>query len=175
MGESLPDNIEIERASKDEKLILRHLMQLYSYDFTEFEDIEMDQHGLFHYDYFDHYWTEEKRMPFLVRVDGKLAGFVLVKKEVKNDSSPYFFMAEFFIMKKYRGQGIGQTVAFYFFDHFPGEWQVSEVARNLPAQAFWRKVIGRYTGGKFMEEVMEDGDVLQVFNSRPVQSNAANG
>ena len=31
-----------------------------------------------------------------------------------------------------------------------------EVARNTPAQAFWRKVIARYTGGRFIEVVCDD-------------------
>jgi predicted acetyltransferase len=168
MGESLAESVEVRRASIGDKIILRHLIQLYSYDFTEFVDIEMDEHGLYRYDYFDHYWTEEKRLPFLVRVAGKFAGFAFMKKEVKDDGSPYSYIAEFFIMKKYRGKGIGQAAAFQLFDLFPGEWQISELATNYPAQAFWRKIIGRYTGGAFEETVMEDGDVLQVFNSPPL-------
>jgi predicted acetyltransferase len=166
MSENLAESVEVKRATIGEKLVLRHLVQLYSYDFTEFDGVDADEQGLYRYDYFDHYWTEEKRHPYLVRVDGKVAGFVFVKVERKDDGTPYTYMAEFFIMKKYRGQGIGQTVAFHLFDLYPGEWQVSEIAKNYPAQAFWRKIIGRYTDGQFEEEVMEDGDVLQVFVSR---------
>ncbi len=100
-----------------------------------------------------------------MRVAGKLAGFALVELSTRENGSPYTFMAEFFIMKKYRGQGIGQLVAFHLFDFYSGEWQVSEIAHNYPAQAFWRKIIGRYTDGQFEEEVIEDGDVLQRFTS----------
>jgi predicted acetyltransferase len=74
-------------------------------------------------------------------------------------------MVDFFILKKYRRQGIGQYVAYSLFDQFPGEWQVSEIAHNLPAQAFWRKIISRYRNGDFREELTEHGDVLQIFNS----------
>ena len=124
--------------------------------------------------YHDNYWTEAKRHPYLVRVAGKLAGFALVKTEKHDDGTPYTYMAEFFIMKKYRGQGIGEAVAYWLFDHYPGDWEVSEIAQNVPAQAFWRKIIGRYTGGQFEEEVIEDGDVLQSFRS-PRANFAANG
>lgn len=106
------------------------------------------------------------RHSFLVRVAGKLAGFALVKENVEEDGTTYTFMAEFFIMKKYRGQGIGQAVAYTLFDQFPGAWEVSEIPENLPAQAFWRKIIGRYTGGQFEEETLEDGGVVQRFRSR---------
>jgi predicted acetyltransferase len=98
-------------------------------------------------------------------VAGKLAGFAVMLEEEFDDGGGCFFMVDFFIMKKYRRQGIGQFVAHYLFDLFPGEWQVSEIARNLPAQAFWRKIIGRYTDGQFSEELLDHGDVLQVFNS----------
>jgi predicted acetyltransferase len=165
MSENLAKQVEVTRASISEKLILRHLMQLYNYDFTEFDGVDTDEVGLFRYDYLDHYWTEDKRHPYLVRVAGKLAGFALVKANQKDDGAPSPYMAEFFIMKKYRGRGIGQVVAFYLFDLYPGEWEVSEIAQNFPAQAFWRKIIGRYTDGQFEEEIMEDGDVLQIFRS----------
>jgi predicted acetyltransferase len=165
MGANLIDSLEVKRAAITEKLTLRHLVQLYSYDFTEFDHVDADEQGLYRYDYFDHYWTEEKRHPYLVRVAGKVAGFAFVKLDEKDDGTPYTFMAEFFIMKKYRGQGIGQAVAFHLFGLYPGEWEVSEIAKNYPAQAFWRKIIGRYTDGQFEEEIMEDGDVLQIFRS----------
>lgn len=168
MGECRAASVEVRRATVSEKLILRHLLQLYCYDFTEFNGVDADQYGLYRYDYFDHYWTEDKRHPFLVRVGGKLAGFALVKSEQKDNGLPYSYMAEFFIMKKYRRKGIGRVAASYLFDLFPGPWQVSEIAKNYPAQAFWRKIIGCYTKGQFEEVAMEDGDVLQTFNSAKI-------
>ena len=163
MGEQAAGQVEVTRATMSEKLIIGHLLQLYSHDFTDYQDLEVDEHGLYRYDYLDHYWTEETRHPYLVRVDGKLAGFALIRLLTKEDSTPYTYMAEFFIMRKYRGKGVGQAAAFHLFDTYPGEWEVSEIARNLPAQAFWRKIIGRYTGGNFEEVAMDDGDVAQTF------------
>ena len=60
-------------------------------------------------------------------------------------------IAEFFILRKYRRQGIGQIVAHRIFDMFPGKWRVAQEERNFPAQAFWRKVVSRYTNGQFRE------------------------
>jgi predicted acetyltransferase len=168
MRESLEQSVVVRRASINDKEILRHLMQLYYYDFTEFvgnDGNDVNEFGLYPNDYFERYWTEEEWHPYLVRVAGKLAGFALVELSAKDDGSPYTFMAQFFIMKKYRGRGSGQLVAFHLFDLYPGEWQVSEIAHNYPAQAFWRKIIGCYTEGQFEEEVIEDGDVLQRFTS----------
>ena len=166
MSENPTAQVEVAPASIQEKLILRHLIQLYSYDFTEFDGVDADDYGLYRYDYFDHYWTDTQRRPYLVRVAGKLAGFALLRLAHRDDGTPYTSMAEFFIMKKYRGKGVGQAAAFYLFDQYPGDWEVSEIAGNRPAQAFWRKIIGRYTGGQYEEETLDDGDVIQTFKGR---------
>lgn len=42
-------------------------------------------------------------------------------------------IAEFFIMRKYRWQGMGQAVAFYIFDLFPGRWWVAQTEANRQA------------------------------------------
>ena len=56
------------------------MMQLYQYDFSEFEGNDLDDHGLFSNKYLDHYWVGENGTPLIVRADGKLAGFVIVFK-----------------------------------------------------------------------------------------------
>jgi len=55
---------------------------------------------LYDYKYLDHYWTEEGRQPFVIRVDGKLAGFVLIRMMGTNEHSQSIPVAEFFVMKK---------------------------------------------------------------------------
>jgi predicted acetyltransferase len=75
-------------------------------------------------------------------------------------------MAEFFVMRKYRRRRVGWEAARKLFDRFPGEWWVMQEAENLPAQAFWRRLIGDYTGGMY-EEVEQPGGVgpQQIFQS----------
>jgi predicted acetyltransferase len=80
----------------------------------------------------------------------------------------HFWMDEFFVMQKYRRQGVGEHVATCLFDRFAGTWEVGEIPNNVNGQAFWRKVIGRYTGGHY-EEQMPGAETwpgpIQVFNS----------
>ena len=145
-------HIEIQPARLEDKPILRHLLELCLHDYSEFNGEDVNENGLFGYGHLDHYWIEPGRHPFLVRVSGRLAGFVLVRALDGNTHS----VAEFFILRKYRRQGIGQTVAQRIFEMFPGGWRVHQDANNLPAQVFWRKVIARFTGGQFRE--IEDPD-----------------
>lgn len=59
-------------------------------------------------------------------------------------------------MRKYRGRGIGEQVATRIFDLFPGKWEVRQTAKNTGAQAFWRKVMGKYTANRFAEVFLND-------------------
>ena len=144
-------NIEIREAGIQEKPVLRNLTELYRYDSSEFDGEDVGEHGLFVYRYFDHYWTEPGRHAFIVRVSGRLAGFAMVRAIGAGEGDPIHQIAEFFIMRKYRRQGVGARVAHRIFDMFPGRWRVAEEEANTPAQAFWRKVISGYTGGSFKE------------------------
>lgn len=160
-------DIKLEKAAIEQKSVLRNLLELYNYEFTEFEPDDVDEHGLYGYKYLDHYWTEEGRHPFFIRVDGKLAGFVLVREIGTSHGNSVYSMAEFFVMKKYRKTGVGRKAANMVFDTFIGEWKVSEIEKNVPAQCFWRRVVGEYTVGSF-EEIREtdwDGPIQRFVNA----------
>ncbi len=127
----------------------------------------VDAQGRFGYPYLDLYWTEQGRHPFLLRMDGKLAGFALVNKHTILPTSEWS-IAEFFIMRKYRRRGLGKQVAHFIFDQFRGRWEVSQIAADPGVRQFWKKVIGEYTGGRFEEVVFDDErekGTVQVFEN----------
>ncbi|MDT2255402.1 hypothetical protein P7H25_06750 [Paenibacillus larvae] len=77
------NKIEIIQAGSSDKSVIRNLMQLYQYESTDYSGDDPDQHGYFDYPYLDHYWTEEgqmeeRRLPLLLKVNGNLAGFILI-------------------------------------------------------------------------------------------------
>ena len=152
-------DISISLASIEQKPILRNMLELYIYDFSEYAGFDLSELGLFGYRYLDHYWTDANRFPFLVRVDSKLAGFALVSQF--DDKTEF---SEFFVMRKYRRQGIGAVVARDLFAKFPGAWEVTQLQDNLAAQQFWRTVIGQVTNGEFRERIDRDRrKVIQEF------------
>jgi predicted acetyltransferase len=146
-------------------------MELYLYDFTDFDRAEIGPDGLYGYSYLDNYWAEPDRYPFLLHLNGCLAGFVLVcKYNYLSAERDCWVIAEFFILRKYRRQGLGTQAAAAIFDRFPGPWQVGQIPENTPATAFWRKVIGRYTGGRFQEISLDNENwrgPVQLFHSPP--------
>jgi predicted acetyltransferase len=106
---------------------------------------------------------------FLVRVDSALAGFVLVRDGAHFAGEGTRDISEFFILRRHRRRGVGTETARRVFDKFRGKWEVTQLTRNVDAQAFWRRVIATYTGGRYEERPRPDGKgVMQRFdNERP--------
>jgi predicted acetyltransferase len=149
--------IELVRAVPSDAVKLGNLLQYYVYDLTEVVDSALGGDGRFVVPSLDAYWTDTWRYPHLVRVDGKLAGFALVQQRsrITGDETTWD-VAEFFVMRKYRRQGVGTVVATRLFDSFRGRWEVRELKTNLAAIAFWRRVIGAYTSGNYEETLIDD-------------------
>jgi predicted acetyltransferase len=148
--------VDVVEAVRDDWPVLERLAQYYAYDFSEFLPADVDAAGVFH-----SISLGDLERPglqaFLVKVDGKLAGFALVRSGSALSGDPDVTdMEEFFVMRKYRRAGVGSEVAHRLFDRFPGRWEVREVATNVPAQSFWRRTIGAYTGGRYEERAVDD-------------------
>ena len=60
-------------------------------------------------------------------------------------------MAQFCILRKFQGKGIGKFVAFHCFDTFKGTWEVMVIPGNQGAHAFWKTIISQYTENNFSE------------------------
>ena len=164
-------DVAIPEAGPDDAATLRNLLQLYLHDFSEVDGHDVDESGRFAYDDLAPYWTEPDRRAFLIRVGGRLAGFVLVDREAPlSGPGAAWSIAEFFVMRKYRRRGIGAHVTAEVFRRFPGRWEVSQIAANVAARSFWRAAIGRCTGGRYAESFVEgDGwrGPVQVFTIGP--------
>lgn len=157
-------NAELLEATADQQTVLSNLFELYMHDFTDYADNDVEDDGRFGYDRLPSYFREPERHPFLVRVDGKYAGFALVREiHEASHETPVVDMAEFFVMRKYRRKGVGAQIARAVFDRFPGAWEVRVLATNTPAQSFWRRIIGEYTGGAFVERRSDDNQRRPVF------------
>lgn len=162
--------IDVQTADITLKPVIANLLELYLHDFTEvtpFEEArDVDETGRYGYKYLDHYWSEPERHLFIIKIDGKIAGFVFVNLNHEEGKKPNTHgISEFFIMRKYRQKGIGEQVAKQIFDMFPGKWRIGQVRGNDAAHRFWRKVIDNYTKGKFQESVSKKGPYQTFDNS----------
>lgn len=162
--------IDITKATAANREQFANLFQFYFYDFSEMLGFSVREDGRFGLPDLDAFFAEPWRHVFLLRVDGELAGFAIVDEVGRSgpDAEDLINMDQFFVMRKFRGQGIGAWFAVQLFDRFRGRWRVSEVAQNPGARVFWRKVIGRYTGGNFIETAWQtetDNGTAQYFRN----------
>ena len=126
---------------------MANLLELYAHDFSEFHDLEIGADGRFGYRSLPLYWSEPDRYPFLVKMDGKLTGFVLVKRgsEFSGDRTVWD-MAQFFVLRGCRRRGIGTQVAHEVWKQFPGPWEVRVMQSNVSAHDFWTHAISTFAG-----------------------------
>ena len=141
--------ITIRRASRSDLLIIKNLVPYYIYDMSECMRWPTKKDGRYEgCDGIEAYWSDPDKRAFILRSGREPAGFVLLLKGNHGPDIDYSF-TDFFVLRKFRHRGVGERIARQFFKRFPGGWQVDHLTQNKPAAAFWKKVISRYTRGKF--------------------------
>ena len=150
--------IEVIPAAREQEAVLGNLLELYIHDFSELREVDLGSNGRFGYRLLPLYWSDPGRHPFLVRIDGKLAGFALVKRgsEVSGNETVWD-MAEFFIVRGYRRRGIGTDVAHQVWRRFPGLWEVRVMDPNHSAYQFWEHAISVFAGQVICSVRVETG------------------
>ena len=148
---------ELLEVKNEEKNVIFNLMQLYTYELSFFEDettnFTLLDTGLYAMNkYVNLYWKEESRHPYILRCDGNLAGFVLVRY---NEQKMYE-IAEFFVLNKYRRNGAGKFMADKIFEIYKGKWEIRTLIKNKRAQDFWRSIIKNISNDNFEEKVVRD-------------------
>lgn len=133
--------------------VIQNLGRFYVYDMSEYvreEDWAIPNDGLYECIDFKKYWQTDQAFPFLLRYNNELAGFVIIDKKGA-DPKTAFNMAQFFILRRFKGHGVGKYIAQLCFDQFRGNWEVMVMPANSGAYQFWTYCIQDYTGGKFTE------------------------
>lgn len=141
-------HVEVEPVPHQRRHVLDALMQPYLHDFSEHAPLgtphgEADEDGRFAHPPLDAYWGEPGWCPFLIRAEGRVAGFALVNRWSALDRPLDHAVAEFFTLRKYRRAGVGSRAARLLFDRLPGRWEVPVAAYNEAAMAFWRALAAR--------------------------------
>ena len=153
-------DIEIVQALPRDHDLLANLLEFYVYDFSELLGLDVAESGRFGYAGLSSYWSETDRYAFLVRKGGRLAGLVLVQK-----AGEMWDIAEFFVLRAYRRQGVAMQAAKAVWQRFPGEWRVRVRQRNAPALRFWEAAVAEFVGNEVRPEVTDvDGEAWSFFS-----------
>ena len=144
--------IDLCKATQEDKDTIQNLGRFYVYEMSRYCGFlpgwETPKKGLFECIDLSSYIEQADRHAFLIRVEGELAGFVLINKK---GSSPDidWHVGEFFVVGKFQGKGVGRYAATQVFDQYPGRWETSQIPENRAAIDFWDKIVNDYTKGQY--------------------------
>lgn len=134
--------IKIEICASDvrDKEVILNLFQLYLYDTSVEDPDDLGDDGRYSYseNYFAQYWSEPLWSAHLIRVDGVIAGFVLVEASELIAGAQEF--ADLFILKRYRRRGVAEHVALRFLLIRQVSWVVVVFNDATEANLFWKKL-----------------------------------
>ena len=142
--------ISVVTATQDDLAFIKNLVPYYIYDMSEYMGWDPDGEG--RYDGCDElpdYWHKPDHHPYLIVAEGKVAGFAMVRPYP--DEPTRSEIGEFFVLRKFRGHGVGRRSAYWLFDTHPGKWLVRVLEGNAGALDFWWKVLYGYTDGHVVE------------------------
>lgn len=146
--------VQLIPAALDTYPLIQNMGRFYVYDMSEYLGFQhgwaIPKDGLYECIDFKKYWQVDDAFPFLIYYANELAGFAIIDKK-GSEPKIDFNMAQFFILRKFKGKGIGRYVAKQCFNKFQGIWEVMVIPSNEGAYHFWRSVIRDYTDNKFVE------------------------
>ncbi|WP_370686615.1 GNAT family N-acetyltransferase [Pseudomonas citronellolis] len=134
--------VELLRTGPEHSELIRNLYQFYAYESSDWEqeDVEADGRFYIHEEHLARYWQAPQWSAELVLVDGFIAGFVLIERS-ELPGIDALELADLFILKKYRRQGIGRAVATQVLTRGEGAWLVHFYRQDETARAFWQAVL----------------------------------
>lgn len=144
--------VVLMKAERKDQETIQNLGRFYVYEMSRhcghLEGWEVPFNGLFECSDLSSYFEKPDRYPFLIKVDGELAGFVLINK-VGSTPDVDWNVGEFFVVSKFQGKGVGKAVAKQLFSQFPGLWESAQIPENRAARDFWERVVSQYTNGQY--------------------------
>ncbi|MGE8497950.1 MAG: GNAT family N-acetyltransferase [Pseudomonas sp.] len=134
--------IELVPTGPEQADLIRNLYQFYAYESSDWEqeDVETDGRYYIHEPHFARYWTDPHWSANLLLADGVIAGFLLIEQS-ELAGLDALELADLFILKKYRRQGIGRALATQVLMDGTNPWLVRFYDQDEAAQAFWASVL----------------------------------
>jgi predicted acetyltransferase len=114
------------------------------------------------YPYLDGYFSEPGLHPFVIRRQGVVVGFALIR--APKSTGRAWEVAEFYVVPESRREGVGGAALASIWRRFPGDWELQVHRRNDDAVRFWLSCVKRWVNRDPEVEEVEaaDGRRLQL-------------
>ncbi|MBZ9622489.1 GNAT family N-acetyltransferase [Clostridium sp. FP2] len=172
-------------ANNETSNIIKNIYPLYLHDLSEHCGDLPNEYGIYEEEPMktlaDQYevqkiWFEKANVlfPYIIRVDDKPAGFILIATKPYAPKTSDYYVNEFFLLRPYRGKNIGEIAAKQVFDKFQGRWELytNHLPKNLKGQKFWRKTVSSYTNNNYDEstgQTVHEEKLIFRFNNKELR------
>ncbi len=149
--------VSLVSQGREHEATFQNLIQLYTHDFSGFwadtpkGDVQAD--GRFADYPLSDFWQRPGSSANLILIGSTIAGFALVNDASHLGDAVGANVAEFFVLRKFRGQGVGKSAARAMFHSRPGLWEVAVASRNQAARKFWQRVIASSPQARDVQEI----------------------
>jgi len=141
---------ELVKIDISELNLLLNLVKFYCYEWSQYNGIEIDDNCEYEFEHhINNYFIKENHYPYFIIVDNKIAGFVLIDNDFDYNKNSDYAISEFFVMYKYRRNGIGKIAATEIIKTYPGIWEIKMHPNNIISIKFWNNIVSILTNGKY--------------------------
>jgi predicted acetyltransferase len=142
----------ISKIGPESDALLRNLFEHYIHDMAEWLEIDTKDDGSYSHDT-SAVWNNGNDA-YVTRLGDSLAGFAIIGSAAEwLASEGAHEIREFFVIRRFRRKALGQRMARFLWDRYPGQWLVRVLESNGPAVLFWRTAISSYTHSACAEEL----------------------
>lgn len=162
--------VHLRIATRKDLTTLARLSQLYRHDLNQFSGQDIGPDAAFDDSDLVQYLDNAQYRAHLFCVDEQLAGFGLVNLNSHSiEDESVRNLDDFFILRKWRRQGVGFESARLLLSDHPGLWQVNKRTYNRAAMAFWDRVIHSVSVGDVREHIAMGDIHMHIFRVAPGQ------
>ncbi len=131
--------VDVDTARPGDRGIISSLLDGYLHELAAHREVAVGATDSCSYRHLDAYFSEPGRHAFLIRCDGKVVGFALIRDPAS--TGRVWQVAEFYVTRGSRRTGVGRMAIVNIWRRFPGDWELQVLARNTTALRFWASCI----------------------------------
>ncbi len=146
---------------------VNNLFQYYIYDMSEYTGWAPFTNGTFavvdSVTMLSDYWHKAGHYPYLIMAGEEVAGFSLIRNYPQLVNT--YDMGQFFVLRKFKRQGIGEAAFKLSVQAHPGKWLVRVLGDNIAAKSFWNRVIAEVAKGeiRFANEIYKQREMQFIY------------
>ncbi|MBU5213292.1 GNAT family N-acetyltransferase [Heyndrickxia oleronia] len=133
-------SIELVEVKLEEKSILENMLHFYLDDLSKYTNqLKTNDQGIFEYDSLTYFFTKSNLVPYFIKFDEMVVGFLLFVKTEKSETIDYI-VNDIFIFTQYRERGFAGQAVKKLISAYPGTYYVVQLEKNQNAIQFWKSL-----------------------------------